>query len=75
MPSPRPTPLVVEQVKNARERGYYIHPELYGAPPEKQLESARHPELMRQIKERRNRQLLHSTAHSSAGREGFNPQS
>ncbi|MBV8053536.1 MAG: hypothetical protein JOZ80_20275 [Acidobacteriaceae bacterium] len=28
-------PLVVEQVKNVRERGYFIHPELYGAPKER----------------------------------------
>jgi hypothetical protein len=53
-------PLVVEQVKNARERGYYLHPELYGAPPEKQLEWARHPELMRQMKEMREKQLAAS---------------
>jgi hypothetical protein len=46
-------PLVVEQEKEARLRGYYIHPELYGAPQEKQIEWARHPELMKQIKEQR----------------------
>ena len=33
------------------ERGYYLHPDLYGAPPEKQIEWARHPELKR-MKER-----------------------
>ena len=47
-------PLVVEQQKEARLRGFYIHPELYGAPPEKQIEWARHPELMRQAKERKS---------------------
>ena len=46
-------PLVVEQQKEARLRGFYIHPELYGAAPEKQIEWARHPELMRLAKERR----------------------
>jgi trimeric autotransporter adhesin len=46
-------PLVVEQQKEARLRGFYIHPELYGAAPEKQIEWARHPELMRQAKERK----------------------
>jgi len=46
-------PLVVEQQKEARLRGFYIHPELYGAPAEKQIEWARHPELMRQAKERK----------------------
>src|SRR5579863_2400977 len=40
-------PLVVEQGKEARLRGFYIHPELYGAPPEKQIEWARHPQLMK----------------------------
>jgi len=40
-------PLVVEQGKEARLRGFYIHPELYGAPPGKQIEWARHPQLMK----------------------------
>jgi len=43
----------VEEEKNARERGFYIHPELYGAPPEKQIEWARHPEMMKRMKEGR----------------------
>jgi hypothetical protein len=49
-------PLVVEQEKETRLRGFYIHPELYGAPAEKQIEWARHPEMMRQAKERKQRQ-------------------
>jgi hypothetical protein len=40
-------PLVVEQSKNARERGFYKHPELYGQPAQKQTEWGRNPELMR----------------------------
>jgi len=48
-------PLVVEEEKETRLRGFYIHPELYGAAPEKQVEWARHPEMMRQSKERRLR--------------------
>ncbi|HEV2468646.1 MAG TPA: hypothetical protein VGS78_05595, partial [Candidatus Sulfotelmatobacter sp.] len=44
-------PLVVEQEKEARLKGYYIHPELHGAPAEKQIEWARHPELMQRIKQ------------------------
>src|SRR5579863_8881809 len=40
-------PLAVEQEKGARLRGFYIHPELYGAPPEKQIEWARHPQMMK----------------------------
>jgi hypothetical protein len=49
-------PLVVEQEKDARLRGFYIHPELYGAPPEKQIEWARHPQMMKKIKEMQARQ-------------------
>jgi trimeric autotransporter adhesin len=44
-------PLVVEREKRERLRGFYIHPELYGAPPEKQIEWARHPQTMKRIKE------------------------
>lgn len=43
----------VEEEKNARERGHYLHPELYGAPEERGIEWARHPELMKHLKERR----------------------
>ena len=43
----RAHPLVVEQRKNARERGFYKHPELYGQPAQKQAEWGRNPELMR----------------------------
>jgi hypothetical protein len=50
-------PLVVEEKKNVRESGYYIHPELYGAPPEKQIAWARHPELMKQLKALREKQI------------------
>jgi hypothetical protein len=50
-------PLMVEQEKDARLRGFYIHPELYGAPPEKQIEWARHPQMMKRIREMQARQL------------------
>src|SRR5271169_6314268 len=46
-------PLVVEQAKEAGLRGFYIHPELYGAPAEKQIEWARHPTTMKRIQEHR----------------------
>jgi len=46
----------VEEEKKARERGFYLHPELYGQPDEKQMEWARHPEMMRQLKQLRARQ-------------------
>jgi hypothetical protein len=42
----------VEEEKNARERGYYLHPELYGAPEEKGISWARHPDLMKRMKQR-----------------------
>jgi len=44
-------PLVVEQEKEAQTRGFYIHPNLYGAPEEKQIEWARHPQMMKQATE------------------------
>jgi trimeric autotransporter adhesin len=40
----------VEQQKNARERGHYLHPELYGAPEESSIEWARHPQIMKRLK-------------------------
>jgi hypothetical protein len=49
-------PLVVEQQKDARLRGFYIHPELYGSPPEKQIEWARHPQMMKKMQEMRAKQ-------------------
>jgi hypothetical protein len=49
-------PLVVEQEKEARLRGFYIHPEFYGAPPEKQIEWARHPQMMKKMQEMRAKQ-------------------
>jgi hypothetical protein len=33
-------PLVVEQQKPEKERGYYLHPELYGLPPTRQVQWA-----------------------------------
>lgn len=46
----------VEEEKNAREQGFYIHPELYGAPEEKQVEWSRHPEMMRLMKQKNAKQ-------------------
>ena len=43
----------VEQDKAETERGFYLHPELFGQPPEKHVEWARRPELMRRMKEER----------------------
>jgi hypothetical protein len=44
-------PMAVEVNKTLRERGHYIHPELFGAPPENSIDWARHPQLMQQIRE------------------------
>jgi trimeric autotransporter adhesin len=46
-------PLVVEQEKPAKERGFYQHPELYSQSAEKQTEWARHPGLMQQVEAQR----------------------
>jgi hypothetical protein len=43
--------MAVEEEKDAQVRGFYIHPELYGAPEEKQIEWARHPAMMKRMKE------------------------
>jgi hypothetical protein len=48
-------PLIVEQEKEPRLKGFYIHPEYYGAPPEKQIEWARHPEMLKQARAMRAR--------------------
>jgi hypothetical protein len=53
-------PLVVEQEKDARERGHYIHPELYGASEQQSVDWARHPEMMKRMQETRARQLAAS---------------
>jgi len=43
-------PLQVEEDKPERERGFYFHPELYGAPEEKGILWARDPKAMQQWK-------------------------
>jgi hypothetical protein len=58
-------PLVVEPAKDARERGHYIHPELYGAPVEQSVEWARHPEIMKRMQETRARQLAAAQSQTS----------
>jgi trimeric autotransporter adhesin len=45
----------VEKEKDARERGYYLHPELYGAAPEKRIDYAWHPEMLKHAKEMRKK--------------------
>jgi hypothetical protein len=41
----------VEQDKPEAERGFYLHPGLYGRPEEKAMERALKPDLMRRLKE------------------------
>jgi hypothetical protein len=41
----------LEQVKPDKERGLYLHPELFGASVEKSISAARHPEMKRIMKE------------------------
>jgi hypothetical protein len=43
----------VEEAKPERERGYYLHPKLFGQSEERDVEWARHPELMRRMKAER----------------------
>src|SRR5205085_5223951 len=45
----------VEEDKPEQERGTYLHPSVFGQPEEKGLEWAHRPELMRQMKERREK--------------------
>lgn len=39
----------VEENKQPDEQGYYLHPDAYGQPPERGIEWARHPELVRRV--------------------------
>lgn len=60
-------PIVVEQEKEARQRGFYVHPELHGAPAERQIEWARHPELMRKLQQER-RAMSAAQTHAVAAK-------
>ena len=53
----------VEQVKPKSERGFYLHPELYGAPAEKGVLWARAPQAMKRWKEARNNPIA-NTKHN-----------
>jgi hypothetical protein len=46
-------PLVVEEMKPAREVGFYQHPELFGQPKEKQTEWGRNPKGMQRMEAQR----------------------
>ena len=46
-------PFKAEQYKSERERGFYLSPDAYGQSEERGTEWARQPQVMRQLKERR----------------------
>lgn len=52
-------PLQVEQEKPEKERGFYIHPELYGAPQEKGILWATAPKAMKQWKQAQAKGAAH----------------
>jgi hypothetical protein len=56
----------VEQMKSDRERGYYLSPQLFGAPAEKSIAWARNPRMMRRASELRQKRAA-ATAKESAG--------
>jgi hypothetical protein len=43
----------VEEAKPEKERGYYLHPDLFGQSEEKSIQWAQQPELMRRLKDER----------------------
>jgi hypothetical protein len=56
-------PLVVEQPKPDNEKGFYLNPEVYGQPAEKQTQWARRPQLMK----RRNALLAQQKLQAQNG--------
>jgi hypothetical protein len=52
----------VEQVKPEAERGFYLHPELFGAPDEKGVLWARSPQAMQRWKEARAKDAAQKTS-------------
>jgi hypothetical protein len=41
----------VEEEKDAKLKGFYLHPQLYGEPAEKGISWARHPEMMKKLQQ------------------------
>jgi hypothetical protein len=56
----------VEEEKSAQERGFYLHPELYGQPVRKRVDWARHPGMMKRMQEEKAK---HPVAVQSASRK------
>ena len=59
----------VEQTKEAKERGFYLHPELYGAPKEKSVAWADYPETMKMAKKIREKNAAIEKSDSRGGQE------
>src|SRR5579863_684012 len=55
----------VEEEKSAQERGFYLHPELYGQPVQKRIDWARHPERMKRMQEEKAKHpvVVQSASH------------
>jgi hypothetical protein len=64
-------PLLVEEDKPSRERGYYLHPELYEQPADRSIGWARFPEQMRLMSERA--QAAQAQADSEEDQEDVQP--
>jgi trimeric autotransporter adhesin len=60
-------PLTVEETKPELERGFYLHPELFGQPAEKQTEWGRRPAQMQRLKAIREKQKLIAQKSMAAG--------
>jgi hypothetical protein len=52
----------VEEEKEPRVKGFYLHQEFFGAPAEKQIEWARHPQMMKRSAEMRAKQQANASA-------------
>jgi hypothetical protein len=60
-------PLTVEEAKPELERGFYMHPELFGQPAEKQTEWGRRPAQMKQLQAAREKQKLIAQKSAAGG--------
>jgi trimeric autotransporter adhesin len=65
-------PMVVEQVKGAKERGFYQHPELYGQPKEKQTQWGRNPAMVQKMVAEKRK--LRDNALKNSRKISGNPQ-
>ena len=54
----------VEVEKDERERGFFLHPEVFNRPEERGIQWAQYPEMMMQLKQRRE-ELLRSKANQN----------